>query len=430
MLKKKKSYLVPIIGFSIMIFIGAIFLFLPISNKQEISFKDALYTSISAISCTGLSKVIISEQFNFWGQLIIAILMEIGALGFIIFISYIWTKKDKKMKMSDIIMVNDNISGDNYNAIREYSIFIFELMLKVQLLGIIFLCFKFIPQFGILKGIWFSIFHTISSFSNAGFDILGNNSMYEYRNDIYIQIVLISLMILGSIGIFAIEDLKKNGLRKFSKLKLQTKIILVYSLFLICVPTILLKIFESDISILNSLFMASTARSTGFSIVNLEQFSNVSKILIILLMFIGGSPASTAGGIRIVAIAIIISTMISTLKGRINTIIFWKKIPNLLVRKAFTIFMMFTIILLIAVMIYSYSNSTVNVIDIILETVSAVTNTGLSTINPKSVNLIADIVIMMLMYIGRIGPIAMIVAFINDEPVESLVDYPSENVIL
>lgn len=430
MLKKKKSYLVPIIGFSLMMIIGAILLYLPISNKEAISFKDALYISISAISCTGLSKIVPAEQFNFVGQLIMAILMEIGALGFVVFISYMWAKKDKKIKMSDIMMVNDNISGDNYNTIREHSLFIFDVMLKVQLFGILFLAFRFVPEYGILKGIWYSVFHTISAFANAGFDIFGNNSMFNFRNDIYIQIVLTTLMVLGSIGIFAIEDLKKHKFREFNKLRLQTKIIIVCSAILIILPTILLKVLEPQISIINSLFMTASTRSTGFSIVNLAEFSNASKLLITILMFIGGSPASTAGGVRVVAIAIIIATMISTLRGRVNTIMFWKKIPDTVVRKAFTTFMIFLFVLLIMISIYSHNNKNIDLVDITLECVSAVTNTGLSTVDGTEVNLIADIIIMILMYIGRMGPIALIAVFVNDEPVDKLVDYPTENVIL
>lgn len=430
MLKKKKSYLVPIIGFSLMMIIGAVLLYLPISNKTEISFKDALFVSISVISCTGLSKVVLVEQFNFLGQLIIAILMEIGALGFVVFISYMWAKKDRKIKMSDIMMVNDNISGDNYNTVREHSLFIFNVMFKVQLLGTLLLSIRFIPEYGFFKGIWYSIFHTISAFSNSGFDIFGNNSMFNFRNDIYTQLILISLMILGSIGILAIEDLKKHNFREFKKLRLQTKIILICSVILIIVPTILFKILEPQISTINSLFMAATTRSTGFSIANLAEFSDASKLLMTILMFIGGSPTSTAGGVRVVAIAIIVATMISTFRGRTNTIMFWKKIPDIFVRKAFSIFAVFLVVLLIMISIYSHNNENIELIDITLECVSAVTNTGLSTINGTTVNFVADIIIMILMYIGRMGPIALIAIFVNDEPKDNLVDYPTENVIL
>lgn len=430
MLKKKKSYLVPFVGFTIIMIIGAILLALPISNNEPIKFKDALFVSISAVSCTGLSTVVPAEQFNFIGQLILAILMEIGALGFVVFISYIWAKLNRKMKMSDIIMVNDNISGDDYNTIKEQSLFIFDIMVKVQLLGIILLSIKFIPEFGAVNGIWYSIFHTISAFANAGFDIIGNQSMIGYNKDLYIQIVLVILMILGSIGVFAIEDLKKNKFKSFNKLKLQTKIILLYTLILLVIPTVLLVVFEENISVTNSLFMTSAARSTGLSVVNVSELSDASKLLLTILMFIGGSPASTAGGVRVVAIAILISTMVATLKGRIHTVIFWKKIPDTIVRKSFTVFMMFLIIALIGIMSYSYCNKAAEIIDISLECVSALTNTGFASVSPLTASLATDIIIMILMYIGRIGPIAMVTIFVNDEPVDKLVDYPAENVIL
>ena len=422
MLKKKKSYVVPLVGFTVMIILGAIFLALPISNNKPIDFKDALFVSISAISCTGLSTVVLVEQFNFVGQLVIAI--------FIVFISYIWAKLNKKMKISDIIMVNDNISGDDYSAIKEHSLFIFNIIMKIQFFGIILLSIRFIPEYGTLKGIWYSAFHTISAFANAGFDLIGSQSMQVYNKDIYIQIVLIILMILGSIGVFAISDLKKNKFKNLHKLKLQTKIILVYTLIFLILPTILLIVFEENISVTNSLFMTAAARSTGLSTVNVCKMSNASKLLLTILMFIGGSPASTAGGVRIVAIAVILSTMIETLKGRIHTVIFWKKVPDSIVRKAFTVFMMFMIISIVGIMSYSYFNKEAEIVNISLECVSAVTNTGFSAVNPMTVTLATDIIIMILMYIGRIGPIAMVTIFVNDEPVDKLVDYPTENVIL
>ena len=430
MLKKKKSYLVSFIGFSVMIIVGAVLLYLPVSNNMDISFKDALYIAISTISCTGLSTIVPVEQFNFFGQFVMAILMEIGALGFIIFISYIWAKKNKKMRMSDIIMVNDSINGDNYSTIKEHSIFIFNIMIKVQMLGIILLAVKFIPEYGFLKGIWFSIFHTISAFANSGFDLFGSQSLIIYNKDLYIQIVLIILMILGSIGIFALEDLKNNKLKNFNKLKLQTKIILVYSIILLIIPTILLKIFDSNISITNALFMVSSSRSTGMSVINIQDLSNSSKFILTILMFIGGSPASTAGGVRIIAISVIIATMIDTLRGRINTVIFWKKIPDSIVRKSFTVFVLFMIITIIGIIGYSYFNKEAELVDISLECVSAITNTGFSAVNSSSITLPVEIILMILMYIGRIGPIALVTIFVNDEPIDKLIDYPSENIIL
>lgn len=430
MLKKKKTYLIPILGFALIILIGSVLLYSPVTNRRSITYKDALFTSISGLTCTGLIEFVTVEQFNFWGQLVIAILMEIGALGFLIFIAYIWAILGRKLKLSDIIMINDNISSDDYSAIKQYSIFIFNLMVKVQFLGVILLAVRFIPEYGMLKGIWYSIFHSISAFANAGFDLMKNNEFFKYKNDNYIQIIFIILMFLGSIGIFAIEDIKKNKFKNFEKLKLQTKIIIVASIILIVVPSILLKIFEPQISLLNSLFITTSSRSTGFGIVNVGEFSNASKILITILMFIGGSPASTAGGIRIVAFSIIIATVVSTLRGREYTRMFWKRIPDLTVKKAFTTFMLFLILLSVTTIIFSYKNDSVELINILFESVSAVTNTGLSITDINTININAEVILMILMYIGRVGPLTMMLAFVNEDERNKLIEYPTENVIL
>ena len=428
---RNKSYLVPLIGFVLISLIGAIILWLPICNNMEISFHEAFFASVSTVTGTAILKSPLVEQFNFIGQLVILVLMEVGALGFIVFISYIWAKSNKKMKISDIMMVNDNTGGDNdYNTIKEHSMFVFNLVWKVQLVGAILLSIRFIPEFGMLDGIWYGIFHSISAFTNVGFDILGTTSLLKYKSDIYLQIVLILLMMIGSIGIFVIEDLKKNKFKGFNKLKLQTKIILIYSLIFTIVPAILIKIFEPQMSILNSLFMALSARTAGFSLINLESFSVASKLLLIIIMFIGGAPASTAGGMRVVVPAIIIATVIATLRGRENTIMFWKKIPNMVVRKAFAIFIIFIVLAIFSSMLLAYCNKEASLLEVIFESISALSNAGLVVDGTTSINVIGDLLLLFLMFIGRIGPIAMVLAFVHDEPIDRLVEYPSENVIL
>ncbi len=426
MLKSKRTYLIPIIGFAFIIIVATIILSLPICNYKEISLKDALFASTSALTTTGLTKAPLIKQFNFLGQLILAILMEIGAMGFIIFISYFWSIKNKKIKMSDIILINDNISSDNYATIKEHSIFIGKLMLKVQLWGVIFLALKFIPMLGIIKGIWYSIFHSISAFSNTGFTLF-DDSLTNFVNDIYLQITMVILMLLGSIGILAIEDLKNNKSKKFSRLKLQTKIILTYSTFLVFVPVLIMKILDPNLSIVNCLFMSATTRSTGFSVINVSNLCVENKIMLIILMFVGGSPTSTSGGVKIVSIAILLSTIIATLKGKQETVMFWRKIPNSLVRKAFTIFMIFVFILFITSIIFNHFDN-IGMLNIVFESVSAITNTGLTITDYSTIKLSSEIILMLLMYIGRVGPLTMVLAFINED--KKNIEYPSEDVIL
>lgn len=429
MLKNKRTYLIPIIGFAFIILIASMLLTLPICNYKEISFRDALFTATSGLTTTGFVKGSLVEQFNFFGQLILAILMEIGAMGFIIFVSYFWSIKNKKIKMSDILVINDNISSDSYGQIKEHSLFIGKLMLEVQSIGIILLSLKFVPLLGFFKGIWYSIFHTISAFSNTGFDLFNGNSLNIFANDIYVQIVLIFLMILGSIGILVIEDLKNTRKGKFKKLKLQTKIILTYSIVLLLFPMFAFKILEPNISFINSFFMSVTSRSTGFSVVDLTEFTFESKFILIILMFIGGSPASSAGGVKMVTIAILISTIISTLKGKDETVMFWKKIPNTAIRKAFTIFTLFALILIISCTVFYHYNK-INLLNIVFEAVSAISTTGLSITDYSTINIVGESIIILLMFIGRVSPLSLVLVFINENKKDKYIEYPSENVIL
>ncbi len=429
MLKRKRTYFIPMIGFAVIILIGTAILSLPICNYHNISLKDIFFTATSALTTTGFTKQPIIRQFNFLGQLILAILMEVGAMGFIIFISYAWSIRDKKMKMSDMVVISDNIAGDGYGAIKEHSIFIVKLMLKVQGLGIFLLALEFIPLLGFTKGLWYSIFHTISAFSNTGFDLFTGNSFLAFQSNLYIQTVLILLMFLGSIGVFVIEDVKNNGLKRFHKLKLQTKIVLLVTAILIIVPTICMKILEPNITLMNSLFMAITSRSTGFSVVALESFSFESKVILLLLMFIGGSPISTSGGVKTVTIAIVIATMIATLKGKNETIIFWRKISDATIKKAFTILMVFILVLTITSFIVSHSNH-MGMLNILFEHVSAITNTGLSLVDMQDFNGIGEAILIFLMYIGRVGPLSMVLAFVREDKKNQYVAYPEENLIL
>ena len=429
MLKNKKTYFIPIIGFALIIIIGSIFLYSPLCNKGGISYKDCLFIATSGLTTTGIVKGPLIIQFNFIGQIILAVLMEIGAMGFIIFVSYFWSMKHKKMKMSDIMVINDSISGDDYSNITKHSLFIGRYMARVQIIGVILLSIVFVPIYGI-NGIWYSIFHTISAFSNTGFDLFGSQSMIIFNNNVYVQIITIALMIMGSLGILVIEDLKEKKFN-FSKLKLQTKIVLVYTLVLLVLPMFLMKILDSDMSILNLLFMSASARSTGFSIVDLSSVSFETKSILAVLMFIGGGPTSTSGGIRILTFAILIATIFSTLRGKNETIIAWKKISEVTVRRAITIFTVFALVIIIATFAFIRINEKyVNVGDIIFDNISAISNTGLSLINYEDISIGGDIILMIVMFIGRAGPLTMLLAFVNDNPKDKYIQYPIENIVL
>lgn len=426
MFKGKKTYLIPIISFALVILIGAVLLTIPSFNNINISFADALYTSVSGVTTTGLLKGNMIAQFNFGGQLVFAILMEIGALGFVIFVSYFWSIRNKKISMSDAMAINDSLSGDNTGSIKEHTLFIGKLVLIVQLAGIILLAIRFVPLLGFFEGLWYSIFHVISAFSNTGADLFGENGIRVFVNDFYVQIVLILLMVAGSFGVFAIEDIKNT--KKFSKFKLQTKIIIVGTIFMLVVPTILLKLIQPEISLTNGLFLTA-ARSTGFNILDISKFNSAAQVIIMVIMFVGSSPASTGGGVKLVTMAVIISTLISTLKGKEETIIFWRKIPNYTVRMAFTIFTLFSVSIFIALILFMNYNN-IGIEKILFDCISAISNTGFSLISPNELNSVGSLVLMALMYIGRIGPLSLVLVFVNKDNKEKFVEYPEEKVIL
>ena len=426
MFKGKKTYLIPIISFALVILIGAVLLTIPSFNNINISFADALYTSVSGVTTTGLLKGNMIAQFNFGGQLVFAILMEIGALGFVIFVSYFWSIRNKKISMSDAMVINDSLSGDNTGSIKEHTLFIGKLVLIVQLAGTILLAIRFVPLLGFFEGLWYSIFHVISAFSNTGADLFGENGIRVFVNDFYVQIVLILLMVAGSFGVFAIEDIKNT--KKFSKFKLQTKIIIVGTIFMLVVPTILLKLIQPEISLTNGLFLTA-ARSTGFNILDISKFNSAAQVIIMVIMFVGSSPASTGGGVKLVTMAVIISTLISTLKGKEETIIFWRKISNYTVRMAFTIFTLFSVSIFIALILFMNYNN-IGIEKILFDCISAISNTGFSLIPPNELNSVGSLVLIALMYIGRIGPLSLVLVFVNKNKKKKFVEYPEEKVIL
>lgn len=429
MINSRRIYLISIIGFFIIILVASIILFLPICNNAPIKYKDALFITTSSVSTTGLTPLVISNQFNFLGQLIIAILMEIGAYGFIVLVSYIWSIRNKKISFSNMILINDNINSDDFKFMKEHLLFIGKLMFKVQILGAIFYAIKFIPAYGILNGIWYSIFHSISAFSNGGIDILGSNSFCNFKNDIYIQIITIILMFLGSIGILIIEDIRNNKSRKFNRLKLQTQIVLAVSAVIIIVPTIIIKMIEPNCDIINSMFITISSRSTGFTVYPMKLLSVASKIILMILMLIGGGPASTSGGIKILPFAISGATIISTLKGYNQTILFNRKVPEFLIKKSFAIVTLFIIILFIAISLF-YMLNNIGIESIIFECVSAVTNTGFTVLDYSKINFVGEFILTLLMFIGRVGPLSIFLVFVKDDSKGKFIEYPEGNIVI
>ncbi len=430
MLREKSIYIIPILSFALVILISFIMLIMPFSRNSNVTDLDAFFTAVSATCVNGLTTVNLATDYTFVGQIIIAITTEIGAIGFITFISFVLSLRNRKMSISESILLSKSINNNEESKLKQRLKEVIKYTVLIELIGSIFLAFSFIPKFGFKDGIWYSIFHSITAFCNAGFDIFGTSSFIIFKNDVYINIVVICLMLLGGIGFFVIEDII-NCLKKKSFIHMQfhTKIILISTIIIYIISIVLIKISEPSLTLLQTLFMSATCRTTGFTTVNLNNTSPMLKLILSILMMIGGAPGSTSGGIRIASIAVIVLTMKSVFENKKDVICFYKKIDENTIKQAITnIFISITIVFLEIVVLTKIQK--INLIDNIFMCVSSFSATGLSVFNPSVLNIIAKIILMILMFIGRIGPISVVSLFMQDKKENKEIEYVSGKILL
>lgn len=430
MLKDKNIYVIPCLGFLSVILVGWIVLMLPICNNGNVTPFDALFTAVSATCVNGLTTVNLSTEYSFLGQLAIAIITEIGAIGFVTFISFILSFKKKRMSLSETLLLGSALNDNNYGKLKQRLKEVIKYTIVIQIIGAILLAVDFIPRFGIKNGIWYSIFHSITAFCNAGFDIIGDTSLEIFAKNIYLNIVFIILMFLGSIGYFVIEDIigaiKK---KRFIHISFHTKIVLTASLIIYLVSIMLLKIAEPNLTWLEAVFTSVTARTTGFSTINMSGTLPITKLIISFLMIIGGAPGSTSGGIRITSIAILALTVRATLRNKKNVVVYYKKIDLQTIRQAITNIVICVMLVLISMFIME-KVQIMRLDNNLFMCASAFSATGLSVTNVAKMNLASKVILEALMYIGRVGPISILSILIFKKKENQNIEYVSGNVML
>lgn len=425
MFKHKKIYMMPIIGFLAMILITTLLLKLPICNKTQITNIDALFEATSAVTATGSSVKDLDQQFTFWGQLILLIAMQIGAVGFIIFFSLLFMISKRKLKLSDSIFLSNEINTNNYMSIKNKAKKIVQYTLVIEGMGAFLLAFAWIPRYGFGKGLWYSVFHSVSAFCNVGLDVFGSESLCAFQEDIYINCVLIGLMFLGSLGFFVLENLVEwITTRKKSKIQVESRLVLCVSFLIVGLGMLLIKVFDSQITILQSLFCVITARNTGLFTVEIGNLSQMSQFLIAIMMFIGGGPGSNAGGIRVVVFAILILTAISNLRNREEVVVFYRSIDNKTIRKATTIFVVDLLIVFIGMLAITLTDKQ-SLLDTLFYVVSTFSNTGLSGIDMNHLTFLGKCISIAIMYVGKIAPITLVSLFLPVENKKSGIKYPN-----
>ena len=449
-MKKKLSIStthVIMMSFLTVILVGSFLLWLPISHKNgvSVSYLDSLFMSTTSTCVTGLVTLVTSETWSVFGQIIILLLIQIGGLGVITIFAGVLVFLHKKIRLKDSQLIQDAFNINDNAGVRGFVKKVIIGSLTIELIGAILYLFVFVPDFG-AKGIWISIFTAISAFCNAGIDIIGNVSLIDYATNPLVNFTTSLLIILGGLGFIVWWDLirvaklfKTRGLKCFKSLTLHSKLVLLITLILIFVGGLGVFIFEynNPLTIANyglfdkiqiSLFQSITTRTAGFASIPQENLTNTSSIICLLLMIIGGSPVGTAGGIKTVTFVVLIISAISTIKNKNDNVIFNRTLPKEAPKKALAILSMFLLIVIVSTFLLSIAVKDRSLLDILYETVSASATVGLSRNLTPYLNGFGKIIIIVTMYLGRVGPISLAVAFNVERKIENIVKCPTEDI--
>lgn len=421
------SFRLILLSFILAIIIGTVLLMLPISSKDRVftPFINSLFTSTSAVCVTGL---IVYDTLSYWslfGQIVILLLIQIGGLGVIIVFSLISILVGKKISLFERGAIKDSINAPNVGEAGRLVVFVIKGALIIEGIGILILIPLFCIDYGV-KGIWMGIFHAVSAFCNAGFDIMGvtnNNttSLMSVSSNIPINIVMILLIIIGGIGYLTWEDIHKNKFH-FNKFRMQTKVILLVSLILTIVPAVLFFLFEfSDENlkerILKSIFQAVTPRTAGFNSADISEMSEASLAIIVILMLIGGSPGSTAGGMKTTTIAVVIASIVSLFRKKEDVSLFKLRISNENLKNAFVLFILYILLFTFSGVLISRIEN-VSMGKSLFETASAIGTVGLSLGITPLLHTSSKLILVLLMLFGRVGGLTLIFATFNNNQKE------------
>ncbi len=428
------------LGFGAIILIGTLLLALPIATQAgtSIGLVNALFTATSAVCVTGLVVVDTGTYWTIFGKTIILLLIQIGGLGFMTMATAGAFIMGRRIGLRNRIIMQEALNQMSISGVVRLTRYVIATTFAIEGLGAILLSFRFIPEFGIRKGIAFSVFHSISAFCNAGFDIMGNyTSLTSYVSDPWVSIVIMSLILIGGIGFSVIIDVGRH--RNYRKLSLHTKLVLVTSGMLLLVGFVLFLAIEwnnpatlGDLSIpqkmLGATFQSVTPRTAGFNTIPIDQLETPSKLITMVLMFIGGSPGSTAGGVKTSTVGIIILTILMVIQGKDEIEFSYRRISKDTANKALAIFgivlsMAFTIITLLTI-----TEPNLAFVDISFEVFSALGTAGLSTGITSSLSVAGKLIIAMAMFFGRVGPLTMVIALTQRGKRKSPIRYPEGKV--
>ena len=434
------------LSFFLSILAGSVLLALPISSAtgEAVPYLDALFTATTSICVTGLLTLPTVSTWSFFGQLVILLLIQTGGLGVITIMSGLMISLHRKIGIGERILIQDAFNLNTLSGLVKFIKKVIAGTLVVEGIGAMLYMLVFVPQYG-LRGVWISVFNSVSAFCNAGIDILSESSLCEYSSNPVINLVTGALIILGGIGYIVwwdvlrvLKNVRSYRYKCFRYLSLHSKIAIWSTLILIGAGAIAVFIFEyhnpltlGDYSLWEkmeaSLFQSVTTRTAGFATIPQQNLTNATAIVSMMLMFIGGSPVGTAGGVKTVTIAVLLASAFATIKNKDSVVLFDRTISKGAISKAVAVVSMSFIILFASTVLLS-AVTEASALDIAYETVSATATVGLTRNLTPLLNVWGKLIIIVTMYLGRIGPISLAIAFSTRKESENNIKSPTEKI--
>lgn len=442
------------LGFFIAIFLGTLLLMLPFATAsgEHTGILDALFTATTSVCVTGLVVVDTFSHWSIFGKLIILMLIQIGGLGIISITTLIMHLFRRKFTIRSSMLIQDSYNLNTKQDLKRFTLKVFKGTICIEFLGAVLYSITFCQKYGLLRGIWYSVFNSVSAFCNAGIDLLGNDSLVGYADNPFVLFTTSFLIITGGLGfvvwwdiidVLAQIKLKKNGLTNAIRgFNLHSKLVILMTISLLVVGTLFIYFMEHENPLTiggfsegekwtNSFFQAVTLRTAGFYSFSQKGMYEATALFSMALMLIGGSPVGTAGGVKTITLAIVFLNFLSMIRDRDEIVVFKRKIPNVAIKKAVAIlFLGMSLVVIMTILLVITGNKDGILVDCLFEVVSAIGTVGLSRDYTGSLNIAGRIIIIICMYLGRIGPISMTVAFSSQNVKKNLVHYPEENVIV
>ena len=435
-----------LLSFLLTIFAGSALLALPISSAtgKAVPYLDALFTATTSTCVTGLVTLPTVSSWSVFGQAVILILIQIGGLGVITVMSGLMLLLNKKMGIGDRLLIQDAFNLNTMSGLAKFIKNVLIGTLIIEGVGALLYMLVFVPEFG-PKGIWISVFNSVSAFCNAGIDIMAENSLCDYATNPLINIVTSALIILGGLGYIVWWDVIRvarnrsaKNRRVFRHLTLHSKIAITVTAALVLAGAILIFIFEyanpltiGDMSLFDkiqvSFFQSVTTRTAGFASVPQENLTNAAATVSVVLMIIGGSPVGTAGGMKTVTVAVLVCSAFATIRNKNSATLFGRRISEASVKKAVAVAVTFVTIFAMSTVLLMATNDA-PALDLVYETASATATVGLSRSLTPTLNTAGKLIIIATMYLGRVGPISLAVALGSKNESQNVISEPTEDI--